>query len=154
MGPFKRIYSRGKSRRAPFNEKQEVHCMRKSMKKFFSLVLAVTLCLAFSVTAFARYITEPTFRNNLSISGSQATMYSSVTADSSVTKIVITQVLQKDGKDVPGTSKSETFYKSSASKQNTVTCSGSGAYQVKTTYKITSPDGTDTHTKYSNTVNK
>lgn len=105
-------------------------------------------------TGFARYINDPTLTNNLSISGSQATMYSSVTADSSVTKIVITQVLQKDGKDVSGTSKSQTFNKNSASKQDTVTCSGSGTFRVKTTYKITSPDGTDTHTKYSNTVNK
>ena len=128
--------------------------MRKSMKKFLSLVLAITLCLAFSVTAFARYVAEPTLSNYLSISGSQATMYSSVEADPSVTKIVITQVLQKDGKDVSGTSKSQTFNKNSASKQDTVTCSGSGTFRVKTTYKITSPDGTDTHTKYSNTVNK
>lgn len=128
--------------------------MRKSMKKWLSLVLAVTLCLAFSVTAFARYVAEPTLSNYLSISGSQATMYSSVEADPSVTKIVITQVLQKDGKDVAGTSKSQTFYKSSASKQDTVTCSGSGTFRVKTTYKITSPEGTDTHTKYSNTVSK
>lgn len=128
--------------------------MRKSMKKWLSLVLAVTLCLAFSVTAFARYVAEPTLSNYLSISGSQATMYSSVEADPSVTKIVITQVLQKDGKDVSGTSKSQTFNKNSASKQDTVTCSGSGTFRVKTTYKITSPDGTDTHTKYSNTVSK
>ena len=128
--------------------------MRKSMKKWLSLVLAVTLCLAFSVTAFARYVAEPTLSNYLSISGSQATMYSSVEADPSVTKIVITQVLQKDGKDVSGTSKSQTFNKNSASKQDTVTCSGSGTFRVKPTYKITSPDGTDTHTKYSNTVNK
>ena len=128
--------------------------MRKSMKKWLSLVLAVTLCLAFSVTAFARYVAEPTLSNYLSISGSQATMYSSVEADPSVTKIVITQVLQKDGKDVSGTSKSQTFNKNSASKQDTVTCSGSGTFRVKTTYKITSPDGTDTHTEYSNTVNK
>ncbi len=127
--------------------------MRKSMKKWLSLVLAVTLCLAFSVTAFARYVAEPTLSNYLSISGSQATMYSSVEADPSVTKIVITQVLQKDGKDVSGTSKSQTFNKNSASKQDTVTCSGSGTFRVKTTYKITSPEGTDTHTKYSNTVN-
>ena len=128
--------------------------MRKSIKKWLSLVLAVTLCLAFSVTAFARYVAEPTLSNYLSISGSQATMYSSVEADPSVTKIVITQVLQKDGKDVSGTSKSQTFNKNSASKQDTVTCSGSGTFRVKTTYKITSPDGTDTHTKYSNTVSK
>ena len=128
--------------------------MRKSMKKWLSLVLAVTLCLAFSVTAIARYINDPEFDNILSISGTQATMYSSVTADSSVTKIVITHVLQKDGKDVSGTSKSQTFNKNSASKQDTVTCSGSGTFRVKTTYKITSPDGTDTHTKYSNTVSK
>ena len=128
--------------------------MRKSMKKWLSLVLAVTLCLAFSVTAFARYVAEPTLSNYLSISGSQATMNSSVEADPSVTKIVITQVLQKDGKDVSGTSKSQTFNKNSASKQDTVTCSGSGTFRVKTTYKITSPDGTDTHTKYSNTVSK
>ena len=128
--------------------------MRKSMKKWLSLVLAVTLCLAFSVTAFARYVAEPTLSNYLSISGSQATMYSSVESDPSVTKIVITQVLQKDGQDVSGTSKSQTFNKNSASKQDTVTCSGSGTFRVKTTYKITSPEGTDTHTKYSNTVNK
>ena len=127
--------------------------MRKSAKKIFSLVLAVSICLAFSVTAFAQlfYINDPVFDNYLSISNGKATMLSEVTADSSVTKIVITQVLQKNGKDVPGTSRSQTFYKSYASKQDTVNCTGSGSYQIKTTYKVTSPDGTDTHTKYSNT---
>lgn len=126
--------------------------MRKSMKEFFSFFLAISICFLFSVTAFAQllYINEPEMNNYLSISGEKATMYSSVTADSSVTKIVITHVLQKDGKDVPGTSSTQTFYKSNASKQNTVNCTGSGSYQIKTTYKITSPNGTDTHTKYSN----
>ena len=70
-------------------------------------------------------------------------MLSKATANSSVTKIVITHVLQKDGKDVSGTSRSQTFYKSYASKQDTVSCSGSGSYQIKTTYKITSPSGTE-----------
>ena len=121
------------------------------MKKFFSVLLAVSLCIAFSVTAFARYINDPQMNSILSISGGKATMRSTVTADPSVTKIVITHVLQKDGVDVPGTSSSQTYYKSSASKQNTVSCNGSGSYQVKTTFKITSPDGTDTHIKYSNT---
>lgn len=127
--------------------------MRKSVKKIFSLVLAVSICLAFSVTAFAQlfYINDPECDSFLSISGGKATMYSSITADPSVTKIVITHVLQKNGKDVPGTSKSQTFYTNTASKQNTVSCTGSGSYQIKTTYKITSPSGTDTHTKYSNT---
>ena len=127
--------------------------MRKSMKKIISLVLAISICFAYSVTAFAQlfYINDPECYNYLSISGGKATMYSSVTADSSVTKIVITHVLQKDGKDVPGTTNSQTFYRNYASKQDTVNCTGSGAYQIKTTYKITSPDGTDTHTKYSNT---
>ena len=123
------------------------------MKKLVSFVLAISICLAYSVTAFAQlfYINDPEFDSYLSISGGEATMYSSVTADSSVTKIVITQVLQKNGKDVPGTSRTKTFYKSYASKQDTVNCTGSGSYQVKTTYKVTSPAGTDTHTKYSNT---
>lgn len=127
--------------------------MRKSMKKIMSFVLAISVCFAFSVTAFAQllYINEPEMDSYLYISGGKATMYSSVTADSSVTKIVITQVLQKDGKDVPGTSRTQTFYKSYASKQDTVNCTGSGSYRIKTTYKITSPNGTDTHTKYSNT---
>lgn len=98
--------------------------MRKSMKEFFSIFLAISICFLFSVTAFAQllYINEPEMNNYLSISGGKATMYSSVTADSSVTKIVITHVLQKDGKDVPGTSSTQTFYKSNASKQNTVNC--------------------------------
>lgn len=127
--------------------------MRKSMKKIISFVLAVSICFAYSVTAFAQlfYINDPEFDSYLSISGEKATMVSEVTAASNVTKIVITHVLQKNGKDVPGTSRSQTFYKSYASKQDTVNCTGSGSYQIKTTYKITSPDGTDTHTKYSNT---
>lgn len=127
--------------------------MRKSMKKIISGVLAISICFVFSVTAFAQffYINDPEFDSYLSISNGKATMLSEVTADPSVTKIVITHVLQKDGKDVPGTSRSQTFYKYYASKQDTVSCSGSGSYQIKTTYKITSPSGTDTHTKYSNT---
>lgn len=69
--------------------------MRKSMKEFFSFFLAISICFLFSVTAFAQllYINEPEMNNYLSISGGKATMYSSVTADSSVTKIVITHVL-------------------------------------------------------------
>mgnify|MGYP001025065698 CR=1 FL=1 len=120
---------------------------------FFSVFLAISICFMFSVTAFAQflYINEPEMNSYLSISEGKATMYSGVTADSNVTKIVITHVLQKDGKDVPGTSRTQTFYKSNAGKQNTVNCTGSGSYQIKTTYKITSPSETDTHTKYSNT---
>lgn len=119
--------------------------MRKFMKKIFSFALALSICFMFSITAFAQllYITEPDLDSYLSISNEKATMTSEVIADSSVTKIVITQVLQKNGKDVPGTSRTQTFYKSYASKQDTVNCTGSGSYQIKTTYKITSPSGTE-----------
>lgn len=131
----------------------------KLTKKLFSLVLAISLVAMLSVTAFAiesRYIGAPDAYSYLSISGEKATMYSEMTGNSQITKIVMTQVLQKDTgsgfKNVSGTTKTKTFYGNSGTMQNTVSCNGSGSYRVKTTYKISTATETETHTGYSNEV--
>ena len=134
--------------------------MRKQVgTRILSLMLAISLFVIFSVTAFAvqaRYIYDINASNSLSISGGKATMYSDMDGDSSITKVVITHVLQKKSgssfTNVAGTSKSQTFYKSSPFKEDTVSCTGSGTYRVKTVYSVTGPEGTESHTIYSNSV--
>ena len=81
-------------------------------------------------------------------------MYSDMAGSSDITKVVITHVLQKKSgssyKDVAGTSCVGVFYDDSMpSMEDVVDCPGSGTYRVKTTYKVTSPRGTDNHTQYS-----
>lgn len=133
--------------------------MCKTMKRrIISLILALSLCFAFSVTAYARYINEIAADSELTTSNGKAVMYSSVYASADVTKIEMTQVLQKKNgtsfTDVSGTSASKTSYECVASMENTVSYSGSGTYRVKMTCKVTSPKGTDNHTEYSNTVTR
>lgn len=133
--------------------------MRKlSKKRILALLLAISLSLAFSVTAYARYINEIVATSELTTSDGKAVMYSSVYAAADVTKIEMTQVLQKKNgtsfTDVSGTSASKTSYECSASMENKVSYTGSGTYRVKMTCKVTSPRGTDNHTEYSNTVTR
>jgi len=128
--------------------------MRKFAKKFLSLMLAVSFCLAFSLTAYAsvQYESKPEIECELTLSGNQAVMFSDITADPSVTKIVITHALRYDDGNGYKTiaTRTGTFYSSTADKEDKVALKGSGSYQVKATYKITGPSGTETHTKYSN----
>lgn len=80
-------------------------------------------------------------------------MRSTVYATSNVTKIEMTQVLQKKSgstyTDVPNTTYKKTVEASVGTFSNTVSFSGSGTYRVKLTCKVTSPNGTDTHYEYS-----
>jgi len=126
------------------------------MKKVTALVLVISIVMALSVTAYAaspRYINKPVMGNSLSISGNTAYMFSEVSANSDVTKIVITHVLQKkvgNGfEDIPSTQKSETFYDYLADKEDSVYCNEAGTYRVKTIFSVTGPKGTDNHTQYS-----
>lgn len=127
-------------------------------KRILPLLLAISLCLAFSVTAYARYINEIIATSQLTTSNGKAVMYTGLDAAANVTKIEMTQVLQKKNgssyTNVSGTTVTETFSDCSASMENTVSYAGSGTYRVKTTCKVTSPKGTDNHTEYSNTVTR
>lgn len=131
---------------------------KSSMKRILSLLLAISLCLAFSITAYARYINELVVKSELTTSNGKAVMYSSVEAAADVTQIKITHTLQKKNgtsyTDVSGTTVTRTYSKCGASMEDTVSYTGSGTYRVKMTCKVTSPRGTDNHTEYSNTVTR
>ena len=77
--------------------------MRKQVgTRILSLMLAISLFVIFSVTAFAvqaRYIYDINASNSLSISGGKATMYSDMDGDSSITKVVITAACVTKGKE-------------------------------------------------------
>lgn len=131
--------------------------LKTRAKRFLSLLLAVCVCVMFAVTAYAvtpYYINDITAKCELTNQNGKAVMYSSVTAASNVTKLEISHVLQKKSgstyTDVPNTTSStRTFNRTSGSIEDTVSFSGSGTYRVKTTCKVTSPNGTDTHYAYS-----
>ena len=127
-------------------------------KHILPLLLAVSLCLAFSVTAYARYINELVTTSELTTSDGKAVMYSSVDSAADVTQIKITHNLQKKNgssyTDVPGTTVTRTFSKCWGSMEDTVSYTGSGTYRVKMVCTVTSPRGTDKHTEYSNTVTR
>lgn len=132
--------------------------MKKQMKKILPVMLAVCLCVMFSVTAYARYIYSINAYNSLDINGDVATMYSDFDCSDSITQVSVTQVLQKKSgssySTVPGTSRSKTFYSSMFSFESNVACTSAGTYRVKTTYKVTGPQGTETHTKTSAAVTR
>lgn len=131
--------------------------MGSKMKRYLSVVLVVALCVCLSVTAYARYINEIEARCVLDISGGQATLYSEMGGDANITKVVMTHTLQKKSgssyNNVPGAAKTRTFHNDSApTMTDTFSVTSSGTYRVKTTYTVTSPNGTDTHTAYSRAV--
>lgn len=134
--------------------------MKKMMKRFLPVMLAVCLCVALSVTAYAnaRYIYNISTYNSLDINGDVATMYSDFDCSGTVTQVSVTHVLQKKSgssySTVPGTSRSKTFYSSVSSFESDVACASPGTYRVKTTYKVTGPQGTETHTKTSASVTR
>lgn len=133
--------------------------MGNNLKNFFSIVLVATLCVCMTVTAYAtcaRYINEISARCDLDISGGEATLYSEMSGDAAITKVVMTHTLQKKSgssySNVSGASKTRTFYNDNIPYMSDTFSVTSGTYRVKTTYKVTSPNGTDTHTAYSSAV--
>ena len=91
--------------------------MRKIIRKILAVTLAVSLCMAFTINAFAvqpRYINELLTSNELTIKDGKATMYSDLICSSDVTRVVMTHVLQKKNgssySDVPYSTFTETFY--------------------------------------------
>lgn len=119
-------------------------------------MLAICLCAVFSVTAYARYIYSINAYNSLDINGSTATIYSEMSCDDGITRVDVTHVLQKKSgssySTVPGTSRSKTYYSGMVEFESNVACSEPGTYRVKTTYKITGPQGPETHTRTSQAV--
>lgn len=131
--------------------------MKNNVKRFLSVIMAMVLCVCFSVTAYARYVNDIDTYSSLSISGGKATLYSEMSGDSNITTVVMTHVLQKKSgssyTDVSGTTKTRTFSNNNMpTMTDTVTVTDSGTYRIKATYKVTSKNGTDTHTAYSNVV--
>ncbi len=135
-------------------------CVRNSVKKFLSIILAVSFCFAFSVNAFAiqpRYIYALVISNELTVSDGQAVMYSDVSGAADITKVVMTHVLQKKSgssySNVRNTTFTRTFHNNPIpDMEDIVDFTGPGTYRVKTTYMVTGPRGTDTHTQYSTAV--
>lgn len=91
--------------------------------------------------------------SKLSISGNSASVTGYVQKTPAATKIKITTTLLCDGKSVNSWSTPTSTTSSSATIRKTVTLSKHGSYEVKTTYSVTGPNGTETNTCYSDTVN-
>lgn len=134
------------------------------LKKWVSIILAMTFCFAMAVGVAAsapqkvglRSVNQTRITNSVDFSGRTAIISSEVWASSDTTKIVITHVLQKKSgssyKNVSGTSITRTFYDSSADMEDSFPAEDGATYRVKTTCKVTSPKGTDTQTKTSKAV--
>lgn len=134
------------------------------LKKWVSIILAVTFCFAMAVGVSAKTpqeiglnsINQPQIINGIDFSGGDVIAFSEVKASSDTTKIVITHVLQKKSgssyKNVSGTSVTRTFYDSLADMEDSFPAEDGATYRVKTTCKVTSPKGTDTQTKISKAV--
>lgn len=137
-------------------------------KKLVSVFLAAVCCLGLSAVSFAEapessppsietyLVSGNTVYSELTISGTEADLYSSVTGKSGTTKITITHVLQKKSgtrySDVSGTKATKNVSKVQAAFETYNTVERGQTYRVKTTAKITGSGGTDTVTKYSKAV--
>ena len=92
--------------------------------------------------------------SSISISGTTATITSRINGGSSVTKIYITQYLQKKSGSSwtqIGAGHTGTYYSTSAIMQNKVTSLSSGTYRLKTVTKVFSGTSYETITNYSTT---
>lgn len=127
------------------------------MKKIVSVIMAIIMCMAFSISAFAETWSVGSEKRSsvLSVSSSTATCTSTYTdVDNSTSKIVITQSLQKQGLFWTWSTYAGEWTKttkgSSASLSNKVYNLESGTYRVKTVFTITGTNGeTETITLYS-----
>ena len=93
--------------------------------------------------------------SSISISGTTATMTSRVSGGSSVTKVYITQYLQKKSGSSwsqVGAGHTGVYYSTDATMQNKVTSLSSGTYRVKTVFKVFSGTSYETVTDYSSTT--
>lgn len=134
------------------------------LKKWVSIILAVTFCFAMAVGVSAktpqeiglRSVNQTRITNSVDFSGRNAIISSEVWASPDTTKMVITHVLQKKSgssyKNVSGTSVTHTFYESLADMEDSFPAENGATYRVKTTCRVTSPKGTDTQTKISKAV--
>lgn len=127
------------------------------MKKIVSVIMAMLMCLVCCISVFAetRAVGSGKRSSVLSVSSSTATCTSTYTdVDSSTSKIVITQSLQKQGLFWTWSTYAGEWTKttngSSASLSNKVYNLESGTYRVKTVFTITGTNGeTETITLYS-----
>ncbi len=136
-------------------------------KRMFSLLTALVMIFAFSLTAYAdsaqdepvtpdRYNYTSYLFNTLSISNNTASCYSKVMGYSSmVTKIEITQSLEEllpSGWWCRHQSWSKTFYTWYAIYSTTGTIPHSGTYHVRTVARVYSGSNYETIAIYSNNV--
>ena len=136
-------------------------------RRMFSLLTALVMLFAFSVTAYAestpndtitpdRYNYTNTICSELSISNNTATCKSKVTGNPSlVTKIEITQSLEEllpSGWWYRHQSWSKTFYNWYAIYTTTGTIPYSGTYHVRTVAKVYAGSNYETISVYSNNV--
>lgn len=136
------------------------------LKKIVSMSMALVFCLTLSVgvcaesvttnapqKAIARFINELSVSNLVDFSGGEVIEYSEVRAGSYVTRIEVTHVLQKKSgsryRNVSGTQVTRIFHDNSAEMEDSFEAERGATYRVKTTVRVTGPDGTDTHTRTS-----
>lgn len=128
------------------------------MKKVLSVTVAFVVLFALCVTAFAEVSTfalgSEKRVSTLIISGTTANCTSQyVAAEDNVTKVVITQTLEKQSflwtwKTVGGT-RTKTVNGSTATLTGKVSGLESGTYRVKTVFEVTADGETETITVYS-----
>ena len=126
-------------------------------KRILSILpVLVTLCVFCGITVSAvepRYVYTTSLASYLTISNSKASCISTVSANSTVTKISATQYLQKKNGSSWSTVSNGTWSDSSSCNSLTMSNSKSslstGTYRLKTVIKVYSGSDYETITKYS-----
>lgn len=131
--------------------------MKKRICMLFAVVMAVTMLCGISVYAVeARYTYILTSSSELTFSGNTATCKSYAKGYSTVTKISVTQYLEKqNGKNwetVSGGTWSDSVSASSISMTNSKSSLGSGTYRLRTVFTVYSGTSSETIEKTSSEV--
>lgn len=137
------------------------------MKKVFSVLAVLLLCLSFPVKASASIVptvaVQPYYEktvdanSQLFINGTSASCQSSARGYSNVVKVSAEQILQKQGflwtwSTYDGAEWTKTNYTNILAMSNTKTGLSSGKYRLKTVFTLTDKNGkTETVTVYSDT---
>ncbi len=128
------------------------------MKKLLSVFVAFVMAMVCCVTVFAEVTTYAIGSekriSTLIISGTTANCTSQyVAANDNVSKVVITQTLEKDGFlwtwETIGGTRTKTVNGSTATLTGKVSNLESGTYRVKTVFEVTADGETETITVYS-----
>ncbi len=128
--------------------------MKKLLSVFVAFVMAMVCCVTVFAEATTYAIGSEKRISTLIISGTTANCTSQyVAANDNVSKVVITQTLEKDGFlwtwETIGGTRTKTVNGSTATLTGKVSNLESGTYRVKTVFEVTADGETETITVYS-----